>query len=215
MPLPARYTVEPAWNGRTAVILGSGPSFTLKQNQQIAIARNRPSSPLRVIAVNNAVFGAWWADWLHACDNTWWHTYIQSVHTFPGIKTTLAHDVPEPWVTGYLQNTGPDGFDPDPSCCRTGANGVYQAMCIAIHSGVRRIILIGVDMKEGPRGEKHWFGDHPGLAGAAKVDYAKTMIPKFAGLLPTLEARGIEVVNATPGTALHTFPLMELEKALA
>lgn len=213
MALANRFTVEPIWTGRIAIIVGSGPSFTLKQARQIAIARNRAGSPFRVIAVNDAIFPCFWADWLHGCDSIWWFTNIQSVHTFPGIKTTLAEDVPEPWVTGYLENSGCDGFDPDPSKCRTGANGVYQATCIAIHAGATKIIYVGVDMKEAD-GLKHWFGDHPHVGGNMRVDYQMTMVPHFAALLPVIEERGIELVNASPGSALPTFPLVDLDKAL-
>lgn len=214
MALPKRFTVEPIWTGKTACIIGGGPSFTLKQNRLLARARLQPSSRFRVIAVNDAVYGAWWADWLHACDTPWWQDHIQNVHTFPGIKTTLAEDVPEPWVTGYLENTGLQGFDPDPSRCRTGANGVFQAIHIAIHAGAKKVVLVGVDMKEGPKGEKHWFGDHPGRQGFMKVDYASSMIPHFATLLPAMAERGVECFNASPGSALTTFPAIELEKAL-
>lgn len=214
MALPKRFTIEPIWKGGTAVIIAGGPSFNLKQNRLIAQARMQPASMVRVIAINDAIYGAWWADWLHACDSLWWYHHIQSVHTFPGIKTTLAEDVPEPWVTGYLENTGCEGFDPDPSKCRTGANSAYQAMHIAIHAGVSRIILVGVDMKRSDKGDVHWFGNHPQHFMSDHVNFEKTMIPHFAGLKPALSERGIEVINASPGTALHAFPLGDLESSL-
>lgn len=214
MPLANRFTIEPIWKGATAIIIGGGPSLSLKQIRAIAIAKHRPASPFRVIAVNDAIFPAWYADWLHACDTTWWFQHIQSVHTFPGIRTTLAEDVPEPWVTGYLENSGENGFDPDPSCCRTGANSVYQAMCIAIHTGAKKIVLVGVDMKNSATGDQHWFGDHPMKFGNVKADYAATMIPHFKTILPALEARGVEVVNASPGSALTLFPTVDLDTVL-
>jgi len=214
MALPKRFTIEPTFKDKAVVIIGGGPSFTLKQNRMIARARFEPASKFRVIAVNDAFYAASWADLLHACDATWWRAHIHAAQWFPGIKTTLDETVPEPWVTGYLENSGSDGFDPDPSKCRTGANSVYQAMCIAIHAGASKIILVGVDMKEGPKGEKHWFGDHDGSAGVARVGYASVMIPKFATLVPTLTLRGVSVVNATPGSALTTFPIVDLESAL-
>jgi hypothetical protein len=214
MALPNRFTIEPQWTGCRGVIIGGGPSFTLAQNRLIARARLVPSSRVRVIAVNDAIYGAWWADWHHACDTTWWREHIQSVHSFPGIKTTLAEDVPEPWVTGYLENSGDVGFDPDPSRCRTGANGVYQAICIFMHSGVKDIILVGVDMKTDDNGKNHWFGNHPQHFGSDRVDYAKQMIPKFETLLPAMEERGVKVRNASPGSALTIFPHVDLDSAL-
>ena len=215
MVLANRFTVEPIFAGCDVIVAAGGPSFSMRQVRAIAMARNAPASKLRIIAVNDAIyplFGV--ADWLHACDWEWWHPHIQTVHTFPGIKTTLSETVPAPWVTGYIENSGCEGFDPDPSRCRTGANSAYQAMHIAIHTGARRIILVGVDMRDGPAQEKHWFGDHPTAIGQHPVYYDSLMIPHFATLKPALEGRGIEVVNASPGSALTAFPMVDLETAL-
>lgn len=215
MALANRFTVEPIWAGCTAIVIAGGPSLSLKQIRAIAMARMQPGSKFRVIAINDAIYPAWFADWHHACDGVWWHNHIQTCHTFPGIKTTLAEDVPQPWVSGYLENTGCEGFDPDPSHCRTGANGAYQAMHISIHAGVKKIILAGVDMKASAAGEHHWFGSHPARITPLNADYAKTMAPHFETLKPALAERGIEVVNASPGSALAAFPLVNLEKVLA
>lgn len=214
MTLAKRFTVTPAWKGGTAIIIGGGPSFDLAQNRQIARARHGVSSPFRVMAINDAVYGAWWADWLHSCDSQWWYQHIQGVHTFPGTKTCTQDDTPAPWVDGYLHETGFDGFDEDPSCIRTGGNSAYQGMHIAIHLGVKRIILCGIDMNVGPNGEKHWFGDHDGVMGYAVPNFARDMAPHFETLKPALEARGIEVLNTSAQSALTAFPKMELERAL-
>jgi len=213
--LPKRFTVEPIFAGCSVIVAAGGPSFSMRQVRTIARARLAPESKIRIIAVNDAIyplFGV--ADWHHACDGEWWHAHIQTAHTFPGIKTTLSETIPEPWVTGYLENSGCEGFDPDPSRCRTGANSAYQAMHIAIHAGARRIILVGVDMRDGPAHEKHWFGDHPPAIGQHPVQYDSLMAPHFATLKPALEARRIEVLNASPGSALTAFPMAELEDAL-
>lgn len=214
MALTKRYRVEPTWPGKTAVIVAGGPSFDLAQNRMIARARHRVNSPFRVMAINDAVYGAWWADWLHACDSSWWHRHIQGVHTFPGIKTCMQDDVPAPWVDGYLLETGVDGFDPDPSCVRTGGNSAYQGMHCLIHAGVKGIILCGVDMRNGERGERHWFGDHDGNLGQVDVNFARDMAPHFETLKPELEKRSIEVLNTSLNSALTAFPKMSLERAL-
>ncbi len=214
MALTKRYTVVPSWERRAVIIIGGGPSFDLAQNRLIARARNRAESPFRVIAVNDAVYGAFWADWLHACDSAWWFRHIQGVHEFQGIKTTIQDDVPAPWVSGFLQQTGVDGFDPDPSCCRTGNNSAYQAMHIAIHAGASRIILCGIDMKDGDGGKKHWFGNHDDITGEVPVYYEKIMVPHFETLKPELERRGIEVINTSMGSALTAFPKAPLESVL-
>lgn len=211
MALAKRFTIEPIWTGLTAVIIAGGPSLSLKQIRTIARARLAEESQIRVIAVNDAAYVAWFADWLHACDYEWWFEHIQTIHSFSGVKTTLSENVPGPWVTGYLANSGVSGFDPDPSCCKTGHSSAYQAMCIAIHAGVKGIILTGVDMKRFPVGQNHWFGEH---AKHRVPDYEKWMAVQFPALHPELESRGISVINASPDTGLTAFPTGTLEEAL-
>jgi hypothetical protein len=214
MVLGVRFKVEPIYSGRTVIIVAGGPSLSLEQTRLIARARHTPESRFRVIAINDAIYPCFWADWLHACDLGWWTSHIQHVHMFPGIKTTLGDDVPAPWVTGYLKDTGPQGFDPDPTTCRTGGNSAYQAMHIAIHTGADRIILAGVDMQNGSGNKRHWFGDHEGEMGRHDVNFRQTMIPHFDTLKPALEGRHIDVINANPGSALHAFRIMDLQTAL-
>lgn len=206
--MPEPFRVEPIWPGRRAVIIGAGPSLTLKQIMHVGIAR--AEDRCRVVAVNNAVFVAWYADWLHGSDFKWWDWNKQSATRFPGIRTTASPTVPRSWA-GWLQSTGLEGFDPDPTKIRTGSNGVYQAMHCMIHAGVEEIILLGVDMQLDAKGRSHFHGGHPdGIV----CDHAVTMIPKFATLLPALAERGVRVVNATPGSALRTFPFIDLEGIL-
>lgn len=203
-----RFRVDRLWTGMTVVVIGGGPSLSLQQIQTIAQARL--SGGVRVIAVNNAMYVAWWADWLHACDAKWWHAHIQWAQHFKGIKTTLDPTVPGPWNVGLLENTGKDGFDENPESCRTGGNGVYQAIHCAIHADARRVILVGTDMRD-VEGRSHWHGGH----GNDPVNYAVTMAPSFETLKPALAARGIAVMNASPGTALEAFPKVSLEAALS
>lgn len=207
MALCDPYKVEPIWEGRTVVVIGSGPSLTLQQIRTVAIAR--AEKLCRVIAVNDAVYPCFWADWLHAGDLKWWRWHVQRVHEFKGIRTTCSDDVPAPWVNGYLEYSGNDGFDPDSSKCRSGGSSAYQAACIAIHAGAARIILLGIDMKRAADGAVHWFGDHPEKT---IVNYQAAMAPKWDLLKPALAEHGVEVINCSPGTALESFPLGDIEK---
>lgn len=199
-----RFTVEPIWPGQNVVIIGGGPSLSLQQIN--AIGQARLDQTCRVIAVNDAVYVAWWADWLHACDAKWWAWHRNKATRFPGIKTTLCETVPHQWVDGYLEETGETGFEPDPAKIRHGSNGTYQAMHCAIHSGAKKIILVGVDMYG-----THWHGGHPD---GIETKYTKTMIPKFETLKPALQEHGVSVVNCSPGSALKAFPAGILQSEL-
>lgn len=104
-----------------------------------------------------------------------------------------------------LEQTGRDGFDPTPGCVRTGGNGGYQAIHVAIQSGAKRILLLGFDMHG-----THFFGKHPsGLRNTPPETFEK-WIPRFKELM----GRGAEIINCTPGSALTCFPTNTLEGAL-
>lgn len=203
------FTDLPDWTGRTVVIIGGGPSLTLKQVRHVAMARL--NNKCRVIAVNDAAFVAWWADWLHGSDFKWWNWNRTIAPKFPGIRTTLCDTVPAPWVTGRLISTGDTGFDVTPGNVRHGSNGVYQAMHCTIKTGVKKIVLVGVDMRPAESGETHWHGRHQdGIV----TDYAETMIPKFETLKPALLKYGVKVVNCSPGSALRAFRTGDLQEEL-
>lgn len=197
------WSVSEFWPGSTAVILAGGPSLDLVQIRHVG--RAKMEGRCRVFAVNDAVYPAWWSDWLHGSDAKWWNWHRLSATKFRGIKTTQDENVPPQWGVALLKNTGQTGFDPDPSCIRTGASSAYQAVHCAIHAGARRIVLLGVDMTEG-----HWFGAHPD----EMEQGCEQMLPCWPTLIPALEDRGIEVINCSPDSRLECFEKRDLAAVL-
>jgi hypothetical protein len=198
-----RYIIEPIWRGRTAVIIAGGPSVTVRQIRHVAIARLEDRC--RIIAVNDAIYLAWNSDWLHAYDSRWWGWHGQRLENCGGIKTTCQEETNDAYVTGKLVRSGVDGFDRSPWAVR-GSDGGYQAICIAMHAAVSRILLLGFDMK----GDR-WFGSHPVEHPGHHIGW---VAPRYATLLPFLQERGIETVNCSAASALECFPKAELESVL-
>lgn len=198
------FKVENWFKGRHVVILGGGPSLTAKGFHVIAKARLALNSNIRVIAVNDAIFLAWWADWLHACDFKWWDWHKNRLSNYRGIKTTLDEIVPEPWA-GLLNNTGTQGFDEDPHNCRTGGNGVYQAMHCAIHAGANRITIVGCDMNT----DGHWHTEH---TNQVVCNRPVSMMPHFKTLVEPLSERSIFVTNASVDSCLTLWPRKPIEE---
>ena len=207
--MDAPWSVPAMWPGETAVIVGGGPSLDLDQVRRVGMARC--ADRCRVIAVNDAVWPCWWADWLHAGDLKWWHAYANAgAARYAGLKTTLAEGPPTAWGVRRVQDTGPAGFDPRADSCRNGKSSAYQAMHLAAHAGAARLVLLGIDMRPGD-GRSRWHsGDLDGLG----CDYGAVMAPMFDALAPALAERGVEVLNCSPGTALQTFPTARLDEVL-
>ena len=204
------WSVPPLWAGETVVCLGGGPSLT---PEQADLCRGKA----RAIAINNALFLAPWADLHYVCDRRWmdWHGNRQEVETYEGLRVTLDTIIAEKrsgWL--WLENddgNGRDGLSGNRTALKTGRNSGYQVINLAVHLGAARILLLGYDMRA-VEGRTHWHGDHPTPTRASI--YPNVMLPGFGTLVEPLKARGVDVINCTPGSALDVFPKRALQEAL-
>lgn len=104
-----------------------------------------------------------------------------------------------------LHNAGVEGLSNKPNALCTGSNSGYQAVGLAIAAGARQIILLGYDMRF-IGGRSHWHGGHP--VQQSEGTYTMT----FAANFRKLRAPGVDILNATPGSALNAFPFVDLER---
>jgi hypothetical protein len=104
-------------------------------------------------------------------------------------------------------------FD-EPGTVGSGGNSGFQAVNIAAQFGATRIMLIGFDMHSG--GGLHWYGRNRWHS-ANNPSNANLMHWRdvFTAQAPHLKARGIEVVNASPDSALVCFERGSIEDTLA
>lgn len=122
----------------------------------------------------------------------------------PSIKFLRNYSSPE-WHGGHVnEKTGLELGRRDG--VRTGGNSGHQAINLAVHLGVSKILLLGFDQKG-----THWFGDHPKPSNA---DFTNTLAGRYATLLKPLRKLGIAVVNVTPESALQSFPRGTLADSL-
>ena len=187
----------------TVVCVATGPSLTA---DDVTYCRDKAF----VIAINDAYRLAPWAGLVYGCDAKWWNWH-KEVAKWPCLKFGLkAVDLNFPAGVALLENTGITGLERKPTGLRNGKNSGYQAINVAVHLGASRILLLGYDMKLGPGGRSHFFGEHP--------DGLKPTISNFVGLFESivepLKKRHIEVVNCSRQTALTCFPRMPIEAAL-
>lgn len=209
------WAAHPIWQGETVTIIASGPSLT---RQQADFVRGK----CRVIAVNNSGIDtecdgklvpafAPWADILYAADTKWWLCYKDRALKFEGRKVSIRNTLPFKEIYA-LQQSERLVFDPRPTHLVSGGNSGYQALHLAAHLGAKKIILLGYDMRfDGAR--RHWFGNHPPKLNS-RPNFVN-WIRRFGQIAPILKARGIEVINCTPNSALKAFKKMSLEAAFA
>jgi len=147
---------------------------------------------------------------LYACDPTWWERYdggfkgeLWSTHHLDGngggAQPGDKRAVQEQWGVRCVRGVRAFTFSTDPSVIHYGDNSGFQAVNLAILFGCTRIILTGFDMRGENKVRPH--GDH-------YERFAK-FFDKAAQAL-----EGVEIINATPNSALNCFPKMELKDAL-
>jgi hypothetical protein len=223
--------VLPAWSGQVAVVIGGGASLTREQVKAVEV--NHAQSQCRAIAVNDAYLWAPWADVCYFADSHWWRWHTEGVAK-PALGLTAA-DVRDRFARFggqkcSIQNSGANvadeavhivrnrtfpahgiGLSDDPRALITGRNSGFQGMNLAILAGAATVILLGFDGRPAPDGREHFHGGHPRRTPAEAYPlYVDAMVAAHAAIA----ARGVRVINATPGSAIDCFDRMPLSVAL-
>jgi hypothetical protein len=197
-------SAQKPWPGATVAILGTGPSLC---GSDVALVRGRA----RVIAINDAMDLAPWAEILYSSDQMWWSRPKGA--TFTGAKFGIAprknrdHRFPLHPDVHVLRNTGPFGLETDPSGLRHGHNSGFAAINLAVHLGAARILLLGYNM--GPVDRRLHFNGARGN-GANFGRFARA----YDTIVAPLKALGVSVLNCTPRSHLRCFPTADLRDAL-
>lgn len=193
----------PMWRGRTVYILGGGLSLNT-----VDIDRLRGQ---RIIAVNNAFKKAPFADVCYFKDFHWFQQEGNgdNLQNFGGLTVTSCNRFRQSsWV--YVLKTGDRNvveLRPERIC--HSSNAGCEATNLGIKFGGTKIILLGFDMQE-IDGKANFHDEHD-----RKVSphiYEHQFIPSFKAVKKHIENRNIEVINATPGSALTLFPIVEPEE---
>lgn len=196
----------PAWEGETLVIVASGPSA---KDVPLQLARGKA----KVIVINTSWRLAPWADMLFACDNAWWNQY-QGCPEFKGLKLTIERKAADDWGLGYVHCMKPDDrvyLEPK-GTVGWGGNSGFHCLNLAVQFGVKRVLLVGYDM----RCDKglHWHPDHPRGMNNPSVKNVERWRRAVDNAAKVILPLGIEVVNCSPISALQAYPKMDFAEAL-
>lgn len=185
--------------------IASGPSLCA---EDVDAVRGRGT----VIAVNNAVQLAPWADVLYACDQRWWLAYRDLWSEFGGERVSCQ---PENAAFGARIVAKENGDGLGLQGVRTGGNSGHQALNLAYLRGATTVILLGYDMQHGADGRAHCHPDHPAGMSNFPESVHGMCIASFGRIARDLRAQGMRVINCTRSTALHCFERMPIADALA
>ncbi len=188
-----------------------------------------------VIAINDAVRLAPWADVIYSSDKLWMMQHARQLQPLSGLKVRVHNGQDKPtarpidgkhcphcrlrlpssgrcWCAGMitLRNGGHTGLSHDPEFIVTGDNSGTAAINVAVHLGALRILLLGYDMGT-YNGRRHFF-DTESQSCSSPFDKFRKLT---ATMVEPLKSAGIEVLNCSRRTALECFPQMPLREALA
>lgn len=217
------YWIPPKlWKGATAYLIGGGPSLL---SMDLSLVQDK-----RVIGCNDAFLLGDWVDAMVFGDYSWYQVYKWEVNRFQGIKMSLHECTKDKkgWKT-FKRKT--PGIQTEPGLCGWCKNVGFAALNIAILFGCERVVLLGYDMKFGklnPTGKGFpdnlkWSPSEADLQDVGEVsnwhpnikqipsDRHATYAQAFKNAAPKIEELGVEVVNATPDSALTCFPHKPLE----
>lgn len=200
------WKIPRLWSGRTVYVLGGGPSLA---NTDVSRLRGQ-----RVLAVNNAYHLGGWIEAMFYGDCRWLAEHVDGLGQFVGLKMTTCpnHDsiLGRSLAIHVLDRKRGDGIYHKPDGVFWNKSSGACAINIAATLGAKRIVLLGFDMRQ-IDGHNNWHADHP-----TKKDhnpYARFLAP-FPAIARDLATLGIECVNATPGSALTVFPIVEPESVM-
>ena len=193
-------------------ILGGGPSLS-----KVELSRLRGA---RTIAVNCACADVPWAEVMFFGDGGWIEHHADLLRPFGGLIFTHREElVQREQDCGVLiLRREPKRLTDDPGICKDPRfivwnwNSGAAAINLAVHLGAAKIVLFGFDMRVADgRGNYH---DHYGGHQRNKPFHVflgsdPGQVPVFPAIARDCAALGVEVVNATPGSAITCWPIVE------
>ncbi len=197
--------VEPIWSGETVYIIGGGTSLTgFNWNRLIG---------KKTIAINKSILSYPNADALYWTDSRVYGWYKKEIDGFKGLKYTIRHHVTYPNDVKVLRKGSKFGLEEAKDALCHGNNSGYAAINLAYLLGVKKIVLLGYDMRnDGKQG--HYHDGYPVPATGDNV-YRDQFIPGFQILADLLKQRKVEVYNASMTSALTVWPKISFEQALS
>lgn len=207
------WHVPPEWRDQTAIILCGGTSVTPDTISAIRHIHERGDA--KVIVVNSTYQSAPWADMLFFADERWWSRELKErplvLERFEGyaVTTSLAAKGDHLLRLRKITPTKEAGLITDRrdsvALQRTSLQG---ALNVCYHEEVSRILLVGVDNRDGEDGRAHFHAEYPW---ARRKNTWKVKTDQLVHAVPHLKEAGIEVINCSPISTLPWWPKRSLE----
>jgi hypothetical protein len=201
-----RHPWWPDWRGEAAAVVASGASA---KKAGVHLLRGR----LRVIAIKETHELAPWADAVYGCDAAFWRNR-RGLPEFSGLKISFDKTSFPEVKKIEIEDTRSEIFLFDePGKIGSGGNSGFQAVNLAIQFGARKVLMIGIDASS--RGGLHWYGENRGFKRSNPMaSNFERWVRSFAKAAAQPEMRSVEVINASPESAISCFKKDSVEATL-
>lgn len=230
-PVP-KYGVPRSMEGKTAVIIATGPSLSA---QQLELIRDRHTAGgVKVFTLNNTYQVYPETDVHLSCDGPWWRWYSNDpfLMGLPCEKWTWYPDMAKEFGINYIYGEEKKrGLSLDQRIVHINHGSGPMIMNLAILYGCKKLVLVGHDMKfaEDYKPQKqdpgsiprHYFGEYPKKlqhwpSVKVRQGILDGLIEAYEGIRDDIDSRqiSVDIVNCTPDSALKVFRMGELEKEI-
>jgi hypothetical protein len=229
------WRVPRIWEGGDVWIIGGGPSIPKqfgvpdKVINAVVSGASPPNvySPYmesihkkHVIGINVAYLIGDWIDMVFFGDGNFFNMHKQRLAEFPGLRVCCdPQAAKEPWIKGLARDKEHSkGISPHPDKVGWNHNSGAAAISVAVHTGAKRIILLGFDMKLDSRNMQHWHdlygkGEIRDVRKLQKLPFERHL-RGFGQIALDAKRMGVEILNCSPNSAIDTFPRYSLKELL-
>lgn len=205
------WKVPRIWDGGRCFILGGSPCLL---NEKLELIHNE-----RVIGVNNAYELGDWVDVCYFGDARWYTDWDnrEKLLDFAGLKVCCCDQLLYPVRPGIkvIHRGKPEGIDKRPDYISWNSNSGFSAINLAVHFGVKTIVLLGFAMQEDKNGKHNWH-DHHLVKGHNPPDPYAKFLGCAGAIQRDAEEMEIKIINSTMISRIpeDVFPRIPLEEVL-
>jgi hypothetical protein len=228
------WKVPKIWDGGDCWIIGGGPSMPhqfgvpdelikkVQSGKLLPSTYSKYMEPIHdkhVIGINAAYLIGNWIDIVFFGDKRWFLENEYRLASFPnlkvGCKSYFAKRDLKYLGVKYipLNKKHSEGISNEKYTVSWNQNSGAAAISLAHHLGVKRIFLLGFDMKK--VGEnKHWHGLYTPVNGKPVVQTPfKRHLEGFPAISTDAKYLGIDIYNVSPESAINVLPKISLKAA--
>jgi len=230
------WSVPKIWEDGSVWIIGGGPSipklFGIPEEVVLKVLNGELTesaySPYmtaihneHVIGINAAFLLGNWIDMVFFGDSKFLLKFQKELQSFQKLKVSCAQAaLKRGWVRSLKRDRKHNrGITTDPAFVSWNGNSGCAAISVAYNAGVKRVFLLGFDMKLDENKSQHWHSRYKkertsrNPAERKNLPFEKHLLG-FPMIARDAKRLGLEIYNVSPDSAIGEFPKITLEKAL-